>query len=87
MKILDKWGYIIRSLKRKTNNISIGLSGGLDTCTILSILLISNINLTEVLINSNKDNISLHEQDFIIANKTASKFGLKLPLILYLNLI
>ena len=30
-KWADKWGYIIRSLKKKTNNISLDLSGGFDT--------------------------------------------------------
>ena len=77
-KWVDKWGYIIRSLKKKTDNISADLSGGFDTRTVLSILLNSNINLNEILMKSINDNISCHEEDFKIANNISSKYGFKL---------
>lgn len=74
----DKWGYIFRSLKKQTNNISSDLSGGLDTRTLLSILLNSGINLNEINIRSIKNNLHQHEVDYEIASKISSRFGFKL---------
>ena len=43
LKLIDnwvnKWAYIFRSLKKKTDNISCDLSGGFDTRIVLSIML------------------------------------------------
>ena len=75
---MDKWGYIIRSIKNQTDNISFDLTGGFDTRSALPILLHSNINLKEILINSINDNKSVHEQDYQIASNISSKYGLKL---------
>ena len=77
-KWIDKWGYIIRSLSKNTDNISSDLSGGFDTRTILSIFLNSGIDLNKILINSAKDKKLCHEEDFKIANLIASKYGFKL---------
>ena len=67
-KWVDKWGYIIRSLIKKTKNISLNLSGGFDTRTLLSIFLNSGIDLKKILISSSTDKKHCHEEDFKIAN-------------------
>ena len=76
-KWVDKWGYIFRSLKNKTDNIVMDLSGGFDTRVVLSILLNSGINLNSILINSVNNNAHTHEEDFIIATNISSKLGFK----------
>lgn len=73
---VDKWGYIIRSLKKKTDNISTDLSGGFDTRVILSIFLNSGINLNNILISSSKT--LCHEEDLKIATNISKKFGFKI---------
>ena len=75
---VDKWAYIIRSLKNKTNNIYSDLSGGFDTRLMLSILISSGIDLNEILINSSKDNKHGHGEDFAIASNISLKLGFKL---------
>ena len=77
-KWIDKWVYIFRSLKRKTNNISADLSGGFDTRTMLSILLNSGINMNEININSIQDIRHDLNVDYKIASNISSKFGFKL---------
>ena len=77
-KWIDKWCYIIRSIKKKTDNVSFDLSGGFDTRTLLSILLNSGINLNEILINTSKDKEHGHDEDFIIASDISKKCGFKL---------
>ena len=77
-KWVDKWGYIIRSLKKQTDNISCDLSGGFDSRATLSILLNSGIDLNKILINSANDSLSCHEEDFQIAHNISEKFGFKL---------
>ena len=77
-KWVDKWGYIIRSLKKQTDNISFDLTGGFDTRTLFALFLNSNINLNDILINSIHDKKSVHEQDFNIAKNISSKYGLRL---------
>ena len=75
---VDKWGYIIRSLIKKTKNISLNLSGGFDTRTLLSIFLNSGIELKNILINSINDKKHCHEEDFKIASEIASAYNFKL---------
>ena len=77
-KWVDKWSYIFRSLKKKTNNISSNLSGGFDTRVVLSILLNSGIDLNEILMFSINNTIHTHEEDFKIATNISLKFGFKL---------
>ena len=77
-KWADKWGYIFRSLKKKTNNFFTELSGGFDSRVVLSILLKSGIDKKDLLINSNNDKLRNHEEDFNIANNISSKLGLKI---------
>ena len=77
-KWIDKWGYIIRSLKKQTDNISTDLSGGFDTRVILSIFLNSGIDLNKILINTFKDNNICHGEDMKIATNISKKFKFKL---------
>ena len=75
---IDKWGYIFRSLKNKTQIISCDLSGGYDTRTVLSILLNSGVDLNEILIRSAADKRHVHFEDFKIATNISLKYGFKL---------
>lgn len=77
-KWIDKWRYILRSLKKKTDNISIDLSGGFDSRLVLSIFLNSDIDINSVKINSYNDTRHTHEEDFKIASNISIKFGFKL---------
>ena len=76
-KWVDKWGYIIRSLKKKTNNIAFDLSAGFDTRLTLSILLNSGINPKEISIHSIVGWAG-HEEDLEIATNISKKLGLKI---------
>ncbi len=62
-KWVDKWGYILRSLKKQTDNVSMDLSGGFDTRMVLSLLLNSGVNLNDILIKS----MESMKEDFKIA--------------------
>ena len=75
---IDKWGYIIRSLKKQTDNISFDLSGGFDSRIVLSILLNSGIDLNTVLIHSDEDKVYSHDVDLKIARNISLKFGFKI---------
>ena len=77
-KWADKWSYIIRSLKKKTNNIISDLSGGFDTRTLLAIILNSGIDINKILINSINSTLHCFEQDFKIASNISKKYGFKL---------
>ena len=77
-KWVDKWGYIIRSLIKKTNNVSTDLSGGFDTRTVLSIFLSSGIDINKLLVISDKDEKHCHKEDFKIASNISYKYGFKL---------
>ena len=77
-KWVDKWGYILRSLKNQTDNISMDLSGGFDTRTLLSLMLNSGVDLNEINVHSIRDNLHDHQIDFNIANNISTKYGFKL---------
>ena len=73
-KWVDKWGYILRSLKKQTDNISMDLSGGFDTRMVLSLLLNSGVNLNDILIKSMEG----MKEDFKIATNISTILGFKL---------
>ena len=77
-KWVDKWGYIIRSLIKQSDNISTDLSGGFDTRTLLSLVLNSGIDLNRVNINSVNNKLNDHDIDYKIASNISSNFGFKL---------
>ena len=74
----DKWVYIFRSLKKKTNNVSADLSGGFDSRTMITILLNSGFKMDELNIKSIVDNKHEHDVDFKIAKNISIKYGFKL---------
>ena len=75
---IDKWGYIIRSIRKKTDNTYFDLSGGFDTRTVLSIMLSSGVDINNISIRSAKDKVHGHDEDLMIANNISLKFGFKL---------
>ncbi len=75
---VDKWGYIYRSLKKKTDNMSSDLSGGFDTRVLTSILISSGLDLNKTLINSLQDNFRDHHIDLKIAKNISSQLGFEL---------
>ncbi|WP_407376411.1 hypothetical protein [Methanobrevibacter sp.] len=79
LKTLDEWFFkwidIIRSLKEKTNNLSLDLSGGFDTRVVLSILLAANIDLNSIRVNSIDNDHHNHDEDFRIASQIAQRYG------------
>ena len=77
-KWMNKWGYIIRSINKKTHNFSFDLSGGFDTRLLLTILLNSGINLSDILINTFRDKYHGHDEDLSIANNISAKYKFKL---------
>jgi hypothetical protein len=84
-KWMDKWGYIFRSLKSQTNQISSDLSGGLDTRTQLSIILNSGIDMNDILVNSITDKKHDHQVDFEIASNISNYYGFKLNKLTFNN--
>lgn len=77
-KWVDKWRYILSSLKKQTDNISIDLSGGFDSRTTLSIFLNSSVDMNSIIIHSMNDTLRNHIEDFNIAENISSKFQFKL---------
>ena len=77
-KWVDKWSFILRSIKVKTNNIISDLSGGFDTRSLLSILLNSGIEINKLNFNSAKGKLHGHDEDFKIASDISSKYEFKL---------
>ncbi len=83
LDLLDNWFYkyinIIRSIKAKTNNIIIDLSGGFDSRIVFIFALCSNIDLNKVKIGSlkHKTNKSIQE-DYEIASEIAKELNFKL---------
>ena len=80
--IVDRWFYkwtgLIRTLKAKTNNITVDLSGGMDSRIILALLLGSHIDMNEIQVHSINDKLHTHAEDFQIASEIARAFGFQL---------
>lgn len=75
---VDKWTYIIRSLKKQTDNIYFDLTGGFDSRAVLSIFLNSGIDSNEMSFNSLQINVNGHDEDLMISKNISSKFGFEL---------
>ena len=75
----NKWVNIIRSLKTKTNNIQIDLTGGWDTRMLATLWLSADINFNKIfiktIINNTKKSII---EDYEIASQIANRFGFEL---------
>lgn len=69
-----RWTGAIRAIKRKTNNISVALSGGFDSRVTFMLALRSGINLNEIKVNSINDGLHTHSEDYEIASQIAEHF-------------
>ena len=65
---VDKWTYIIRSLKKETNNIYFDLTGGFDSRAVLSIFLNTGIDANDMSFNTLQTNLQGNDEDLLIAN-------------------
>lgn len=74
----NKWVNIIRSIKAKTNNLSIDLSGGFDSRVVSVLWLTANIDLEKVRIKTHIDEKDVHAIDYKIASQIAEEFNFKL---------
>ena len=75
---VDKWTFILRSIKKHTNNFYTDISGGFDTRSLLSIILNSGIESNDLQFNSARGKLHGHDEDFKIASNISSKFNFKL---------
>ncbi len=74
----NRWTALLRSLCRKTDNFSAQLSGGFDSRVTFMLLLTSGADLHRVNIMSMTDGLHTHSEDYEIASRIASDFGLLL---------
>lgn len=77
-KWIDKWTYIIRSIKKKSKNIIFDVSGGFDTRAVLAILLNSGLDLKEISFYSTTSKARDLPEDFKIAELISSKLDFNL---------
>lgn len=77
----EKWIKIIRNLLIQSNNLSYDLTGGLDSRTVLTLLLTSNIDLRSIQINS----LPGIKEDYEIAEKISKHFNFELNKKLNIN--
>ena len=75
---VDKWTYIIRSLKKETNNIYFDLTGGFDSRAVLSIFLNTGIDANDMSFNTLQTNLQGNDEDLLIANNISLKLGFTL---------
>lgn len=82
IEILDDWYYKwvenIRSLKKKTNNIAIDLSGGYDTRVLAALWLTANIDINKLYIYTIEKDMRRFNEDYEIASAIGKEFGFKL---------
>jgi len=67
-------------MKNKTSNLAFQLSGGLDTRSLLTILINSGIDLNNIIVQSFSyhKNSTYYKEDYLIASNIASKYKFKL---------
>lgn len=82
MSVLDtwyhKWTGLIRNLYKENSNIRIDLSGGFDSRVILALFLGSGIDMNRVYVNSIKDDLHTHSEDYEIASDISKHYGFTL---------
>ena len=82
IQILDDWfrryTELFRNLRAKTSNITIDLSGGLDSRMSFILMLKSGVNLNEIDIRSRQGKGYTLEEDYGIASEIAKHFGFTL---------
>jgi len=70
----DKWTRFIHTLARKSDQITVDLSGGMDSRATFLLFLGSNIDLSQIRVNSIHDNNHTHTEDYQIASDIARHF-------------
>ncbi len=74
----EKWTSVFRHIKRKTDQIVIDLSGGIDSRLTFLLMLKSGVDINTIKVNSAKDELHTHKEDFEIASEIADYYGFKL---------
>jgi len=75
---VEFWSKVFCGVAQHTKFISADLSGGFDSRISLAILLHSNIDLSKIRINSIKDDLHTHKEDYEIATKIAEHYSFQL---------
>ena len=70
----NKWISIIRSLVSQNSNIQIDLSGGIDSRLTFILMLGAGVDLNKIYINSIKDELHTHKEDFEIASQISNYY-------------
>lgn len=82
MAVLDdwflRWTAFFRNLNAKTDQIMLSLSGGFDSRIPFMLMLQSGINLNGIRVNSVKDTLYTHVEDYEIASTIAEYYGFHL---------
>jgi len=73
-----KWTSIIRALSENTTNIAVDLSGGFDSRMSFVTVLGSGVDMNRIRVNSIKDTLHTHKEDYEIASQIADAFGFEL---------
>lgn len=82
LRILDcwyhKWASLIKNIKDGGMSIQVDLSGGFDSRLTFLLLLGSGVDLNGVLVNSIKDNLHTHVEDYKIASSISEYYHFSL---------
>lgn len=82
MAILDnwfrRWTVFFRNLRKHTDQINVSLSGGFDSRLTFLLALQSGIDLNGINVNSIKDVLHTHVDDYKIASEIADYYGFRL---------
>ena len=72
------WGDVFRGLSQNTKFLVADLSGGFDSRVAFITLLHSGIDMNKIRINSTKDDLYTHKEDYAVASKIAAHYGFEL---------
>ncbi|MCI8991536.1 MAG: hypothetical protein HFG80_02225 [Eubacterium sp.] len=82
MEILDRWfqrwTVLFRDLRKYTDQLNVSLSGGFDSRLTFLLALQSGIDLNGIRVNSVKDTLHTHVDDYRIASEIADYYGFRL---------
>lgn len=73
-----KWAAALRALKERTDCININLSGGFDSRTVFTLVLLSGIDLGEVNVQTYNKDVHTWSEDYEIAKEIAARYGFRL---------
>ena len=82
MAILDrwyrKWTAVLRSIRAKTTNMQVDLTGGFDSRMTIALLLGAGFDPGDIKVYSADDDLHTHREDFEIASRISSHYGFRL---------